>query len=111
MSMSNTTIAAQAKALSASIETILVDAADTVDEETVQTLASSIVRLFATKVTQDGNFPIVPQSTITATDAMLVTSALLRAVNVQVFELGLWQSWANNAERAPGPIAQRGAAR
>jgi hypothetical protein len=38
-------------------------------------------------------FPIVPESTLTATDAMIVATALLKAVNVQVFELGLWQSW------------------
>ena len=30
---------------------------------------------------------------VTATEAMLAVSAILKAVNVQVFELGMWQSW------------------
>jgi hypothetical protein len=30
---------------------------------------------------------------VAATEAMLVVSAILKAVNVQVFELGMWQSW------------------
>jgi hypothetical protein len=38
-------------------------------------------------------FPVVPPNTLTATDAMIVATALLKAVNLQVFELGLWQAW------------------
>jgi hypothetical protein len=34
-----------------------------------------------------------PQSGVTATEAMLAVSAIMKAVNVQVFELGMWQSW------------------
>ena len=30
---------------------------------------------------------------ITATDAVVVTTAILKAVNVQLFELGMWQAW------------------
>jgi len=30
---------------------------------------------------------------VTATDVMVTVSAMLKAVNVQVFELGMWQSW------------------
>ncbi len=30
---------------------------------------------------------------VTATEAMLAVSAIMKAVNVQVFELGMWQSW------------------
>ena len=30
---------------------------------------------------------------ITATDAVVTTTAILKAVNVQLFELGMWQAW------------------
>jgi hypothetical protein len=30
---------------------------------------------------------------ISATDVMVVTTAMLKAVNLQPFELGMWQAW------------------
>lgn len=36
---------------------------------------------------------LAPDSGVTATEAMLAVSAIMKAVNVQVFELGMWQSW------------------
>jgi hypothetical protein len=33
---------------------------------------------------------------VTPTDIMLTSSQLLRAGNLQVFELGMWQSWTGN---------------
>jgi len=41
---------------------------------------------------QDG--PILPSvHTVTATDAARAASALLAAVNLEVFELALWETW------------------
>ena len=37
--------------------------------------------------------PLPDRSPVMDTDVMVMTSALLRAVNLQVFELGMWQSW------------------
>lgn len=52
------------------------------------------IRRYAAQVTADqAYFPIVPENTLNATDAMIVATALLKAVNVQVFELGLWQAF------------------
>jgi hypothetical protein len=64
----------------------------------VQRLLLAAVRLYAAKADTEGYFPIVPAGTITATDAMIVSSALLKSVNIAVFELGLWQSWAGATE-------------
>jgi hypothetical protein len=33
------------------------------------------------------------KSNVTATDAMMATTAILKAVNVATFELGMWQAW------------------
>ena len=53
------------------------------------------VRLYAQRVERAGDMAVVKPSTINATDALVTTTALLRAVNVQIFELGLWQAWAH----------------
>ncbi len=37
--------------------------------------------------------PFDTVSAVTPTDVAIVTSAMLKAVNMQLFELGLWQSW------------------
>ena len=37
--------------------------------------------------------PVQERSGVTATDVMTTASGLLRAVNLAVFELGMWQSW------------------
>lgn len=61
----------------------------------MQTLMAAVVREYARRADSPGGyFPAVPTGTITATDAMIVSSALLKVVNIAVFELGLWQSWA-----------------
>jgi hypothetical protein len=70
-------------------------ALDNLDPRAMQQLVAAVVREYAKRADSPGGyFPIVPTSTITATDAMIVSSALLKVVNVAVFELGLWQSWA-----------------
>ena len=51
-------------------------------------------KLYAAKV--EAGEPILPCVThhgLSATDAMTSASGLLRAVNLAVFELGMWQSW------------------
>jgi len=62
----------------------------------VQALLARAVRLYAERVAARDEplaaFP--PDAQITATDAVVTTTAILKAVNVQVFELGMWQAWA-----------------
>jgi len=47
---------------------------------------------------QDGQtVPAFPAgSDIAATDIMVFTTAMLKAVNLQPFELGMWQAWTGN---------------
>jgi hypothetical protein len=60
----------------------------------VQQLMTAAARLYVAYAEQGGNLPATTPGALNATQGMIVTSALLRAVNVQLFELGLWQSWA-----------------
>ena len=91
--MSSSDVSSQVSSLRASVAAIG-DGSD-VCEDDIQAIMTAAVQLYTAKVNADGVFPVVAGGTITATDAMITTSALLRAVNVQVFELGFWQSWAH----------------
>ena len=37
--------------------------------------------------------PLKDRTSVTSTDIMTTASGLLRASNLAVFELGMWQSW------------------
>ena len=64
----------------------------------IQSMLATAVRLFAARAeehTQDGDSPLPafgPDET-TATEVMVTVSAMMKAVNLQVFELGMWQAW------------------
>jgi hypothetical protein len=53
------------------------------------------VRSYAERAAETDNalstFPPVAQ--MTATEVMVTVTAMLKAVNLQVFELGMWQAW------------------
>jgi hypothetical protein len=61
----------------------------------IQAMFAQAVRLYAERAAErDGilaAFP--PGADVTATDVTVAASAMLKAVNLQVFELGLWQAW------------------
>ena len=61
----------------------------------IQALLARAVRLYAERAAQrEAPLPAFPQGVeVTATDAVVTTTAILKAVNVQLFELGMWQAW------------------
>jgi len=61
----------------------------------IQARLAEAVRLYAERVAEreTGLPAFPPDATITATEVMLAASAMLKAVNLQVFELGMWQTW------------------
>ena len=61
----------------------------------IQALLERAVKLYADRVAaRDEPLAAFPQGAqITATDAVVTTTAILKAVNVQLFELGMWQAW------------------
>ncbi len=63
-------------------------------DTTVQQLLSAAALLYAARCEQGGYVAATLPGALNATQGMIVTTGLLRAVNVQLFELGLWQSWA-----------------
>lgn len=70
--------------------------ADTrVSDAEIQDMLAKAVRLYAERAAERDSalaaFPADAQ--ITATDVMVTVTAMLKAVNLQVFELGMWQAW------------------
>jgi hypothetical protein len=60
----------------------------------VQGLAAALCRAYAAGQEAGESFPILArQDAVTGTDVMIVCSALLKAADLQVFELGMWSSW------------------
>jgi len=62
--------------------------------EAMQSLMAATCRLYAAQAEAGAtHLPLGARSGVTATDVMVVSSGLLKAVNLAVFELGMWQSW------------------
>jgi hypothetical protein len=83
-----------AKRLAAVLERGIVDGKlDIVSTEALQKLIAAACRVYTARV--EAGEPITPVSrnSISATDVMVTASGLLKAADLAVFELGMWQSW------------------
>jgi hypothetical protein len=63
----------------------------------VQTMLADAVRLYAARASEHELAAFPADAAVTATDVMVTVSAMLKAANLQVFELGMWQSWSGKA--------------
>jgi hypothetical protein len=61
----------------------------------IQDMLAKAVRLFAERAAErEGALAAFPaDADVTATEVMVSVSAMLKAVNLQLFELGMWQAW------------------
>jgi len=61
----------------------------------VQAMLARAVRLYAERVTEreDALVAFPADAQLTATEVMVTVTAMLKAVNLQLFELGMWQTW------------------
>ncbi len=68
------------------------------DDADVQALLAAAVRIYAERMEdRDEALAAFPAGAgITATQAMVTITAILKAVNVQLFELGMWQAWSHH---------------
>jgi hypothetical protein len=64
----------------------------------VQDMLVRAVKQYAERVEENGPLSAFPSDqSVTATEVMVTVTAMLKAVNLQVFELGMWQSWAGGS--------------
>jgi hypothetical protein len=84
----------EAKRLAAVLERGIVDGKlDMVTAEALQALIAAACRVYTARTEAGEQFMPVTRNSISATDVMVTASGLLRAADLAVFELGMWQSW------------------
>jgi hypothetical protein len=60
----------------------------------IQTALAKAVRAYAERAAErDGKLAAFAEEAVSATEVMVTVTAMLKAVNLQVFELGMWQAW------------------
>jgi hypothetical protein len=85
---------ADAKRVAATLEQCIVDGKlDVVSVEALQKLFAAASRVYTARVESGEKLVPVPRNSISATDVMVTASGLLKAADLAVFELGMWQSW------------------
>jgi hypothetical protein len=68
--------------------------AGAVPDEALQQLMTTLVKVYAAKF-DEGQRPalLAADGGVSATAVLVTTSALMKASNLEIFELGMWQSW------------------
>ena len=64
-----------------------------VDDVAVQQLLTAAVQLYVQKRIAEQDVKAFLEDSVTATDVSIVTTAMLEAVDLQLFELTLWHGW------------------
>jgi hypothetical protein len=88
-------LSAAAEQLAVEVDRALAEGrTDALTPDAIQALMAAACRSYSAQVEASGNFPpLAARSRVTSTDVMVTASGLLKAANLAVFELGMWQSW------------------
>ena len=80
--------------MSSQAETIT-QAGNRPNDAEIQNALAQAVRSYAERAAETDNAlsAFTPAAQMTATEVMVTVTAMLKAVNLQVFELGMWQAW------------------
>jgi hypothetical protein len=85
---------ADAQKLAATLERGIVDGKlDVLTAEALQKLIAAACRVYTARTEAGEQFTPIAKNSISATDVMVTASGLLKAADLAVFELGMWQSW------------------
>jgi len=86
---------AQAKRLASELERALASGRrDLLSTQALQALMAAVCKTYAAQVEAGEQvLPLPERGGATATEVMITASGLLKAANLAVFELGMWQSW------------------
>lgn len=84
-------LAEQARVLADRV--IVEDAVDRVPDEALQRLMTAAVKLYAAKMAEGGELSPFLEGDVTATEVAVAATGMLKAVEMEVFELGMWQVW------------------
>ena len=86
--------AAASVAHALAIAALASDRTAAIPDETLQLLLTAGIRLFAAKTEHERRYfsPLTSASAVTATDAAVLVTELLRAVDLNLFDLSMWAS-------------------
>ena len=74
-------------------QVIAEEGVEAIDEETIQRLATLGVKLYVARREQGHQFPPFKGESVNATEVSIMAMGMLKAVNLDVFELSLWRHW------------------
>ena len=87
-------LSADAIKLAEEIERAFAKSDQALSEEAMQALMGALCRVYSVQVENGAKYtPIAEGQVVSPTGVMVTASGLLRAANLAVFELGMWQSW------------------
>jgi hypothetical protein len=88
-------LSADAKRVATEIERALAKGEkNAISLDAVQALMAAACKHYSARIEAGEEvLPLRAHTTVTPTEVMTTASGLLRAVNLAVFELGMWQSW------------------
>jgi hypothetical protein len=95
MTANSSNLADDAERLAAMLEaSVVTGQACDVPDESMQRVMAALIKVYEAKFDQ-GQRPalLAADSGVSATAVLVTTSALMKASNLEVFELGMWQSW------------------
>jgi hypothetical protein len=94
MAANNNGVSADAIRLAAEIEREFAKSDQALSAEAMQALMGALCRVYAAQVENGSTHTPIPEGQVVSpTGVMLTASGMLRAANLAVFELGMWQSW------------------
>ena len=89
-----TGLSADAIKLADEIEREFAKRDDAISVEAMQALMGALCRVYSAQVESGAKYTPIPEGQLVSPTGVMVTaSGLLRAANLAVFELGMWQSW------------------
>jgi hypothetical protein len=88
-------LSADARRLAAAIDRALAQGQwEALSPEALQALMAALCKTYSARIESGERIlPLAGRTAISATDAMHTASGLLKGADLQVFELGMWQSW------------------
>jgi len=67
---------------------------DSLSDDGLQQLMAALCKIYGRRVEGGAkSWPLSDQGGVSPTEVMVTASGLLKAADLQVFELGMWQSW------------------
>jgi hypothetical protein len=66
---------------------------DRLSEQSIQQLLTAAVKLYVAKREAGSTFPPFVDETVTATEVSVTATSMVKAVDMQIFELSLWSGF------------------